>query len=213
MSKSKKIMLTAILLAVIAMVSVPSTMSWLSYKSSPVVNTFAGGSISIKVDESKVDADGHIITGEGAERVNGNSYKYVAGAVYDKDPTATVLKGSEECYVFLCVENQLSDKFTANYDTKSWLKVGESGDKAVYAYKATVDAENSDGDIVLEPIFRTITVSENLTSEDVKELGEKKLTVTAFAVQTDSLSSNAAVDLAVAEFLPEGTEVTYPEIA
>lgn len=201
MSKSKKIMITSILLAVILLVSVPSTISWLSYTSSPVVNTFAGGKISITLDEAKVDSNGKAIDGEGAERVTANTYKYVPGAVLDKDPTVTVLKGSEPCYAFVCVENQLSDKFTVNYDTESWIMVAEDGDKAVYAYKTTVDAEKSEEDIVLEPIFTTVTVSQDLTANDIRALGEKKLTVTAYAVQTNSLTSEAAQDLAVAEFL------------
>lgn len=213
MRKSQKILITSILLAVIALVSVPSTMSWLSYTSSPVVNTFAGGAISVTLDEAKVDADGKAITGSDAQRVTENSYKYVPGAVLDKDPTTTVLKGSEECYVFLCVDNQLNDKFSANYDTKSWLEVASADGKTLYAYKATVDAEKSENDIALEPIFTTITVSDTLTAEDIEKLGSKTLTVTAYAVQTDSLDSKSAIDLAVAEFLPEGTKATYPEIA
>ena len=103
MRKSQKLMLTSLLLAVIMVITVMPTLSWLSSTSEPVVNTFAGGMISIKLDEAKVDINGKAIAG--AERVKENRYKYVAGAVLDKDPTPTVLKGSEECYVFLLVEN------------------------------------------------------------------------------------------------------------
>ena len=63
-------------------------------------------------------SDGKAITGEGARRVTANRYKYIAGAVLDKDPTPTVLKGSEECYVFLCVENGLTDQFTMDDSTE-----------------------------------------------------------------------------------------------
>ncbi len=210
MRKSQKFMLTSLLLAVIAILTVAPTISWLSSTSPPVINTFAGGLISIKLDEALVGSDGKAITGEGAQRVTANRYKYIAGAVLDKDPTPTVLKGSEECYVFLCVENGLTDQFTMDYSTELWLKAAETEGKAVYVYHTAVNA--LEADIVLDPIFTTVTVSEDLTSEDIALLGERTLSVTAYAVQTHSISWRTAIDLAVAQFLPEGTVINYPLI-
>ncbi len=212
MRKSQKLMLICLMLTLITVVTVVPTYSWLSSTSQPVVNTFAGGAISIKLDEALVDTNGQAIEGEGAQRVNSNSYKYVAGAVLEKDPTPTVLKGSEECYVFICVENGLNKLFTINYDTQSWLKVAEADGKAVYVYSTKVDASQSETDIVLNPIFTTVTVSNELTAEDIETLGEKTLSATAYAVQTKAITPEAAIDLAVAQFLPDGTTVTYPEI-
>lgn len=212
MRKSQKLMLICLMLTLITVVTVVPTYSWLSSTSQPVVNTFAGGAISIKLDEALVDTNGQAIEGEGAQRVNSNSYKYVAGAVLEKDPTPTVLKGSEECYVFICVENGLNKLFTINYDTQSWLKVAEADGKTVYVYSTKVDASQSETDIVLNPIFTTVTVSNELTAEDIETLGEKTLSATAYAVQTKAITPEAAIDLAVAQFLPDGTTVTYPEI-
>mgnify|MGYP000317351806 CR=1 FL=1 len=112
MRKSQKLMITSIMVAVIAMVTVGPTMSWLSATTDPVVNTFAGGAIALQLDESQVDANGKKMAD--APRVKENRYKYMAGAEMDKDPTVTVLKGSEECYVFLLVENELNEKFSIN---------------------------------------------------------------------------------------------------
>lgn len=212
MRKGQKLMITSLLLSAIAILTVAPTLSWLSSTSAPVVNTFAGGAISIKLDEALVGTDGKAIEGEGAQRVTGNVYKYVAGVVLDKDPTPTVLKGSEECYVFLCVENGLSDKFTMNYNAVSWLKVAQANGKAVYAYSTKVNASESDEDAVLQPIFTTVTVSDDLTTEDISALGERALSVTAYAVQTNSLTAQAAVDLAVAQFLPGSPATDYPTI-
>lgn len=212
MRKSQKLLLTSILLALVAVLTVTPTLSWLSSTSAPVVNTFAGGAISIVLDEALVDTDGNALTGDDAQRVTSNSYKYVAGAVLDKDPTPTVLKGSEECYVFLCVENELGEKFTMNYDTTSWLKVAEADGTSVYVYHARVDASEAEADVVLNPIFTTVTVSDDLTAEDIEALGERTLSVTAFAVQTTSLSDEAAINIAVKQFLPGGTASDYPTI-
>ena len=208
----KKWILAGSLLAVLLVVTVIPTYSWLFSQSDPVVNTFAGGTIKIKLDEAKVDKDGKKLTGEEAERVTANSYKYVAGAVLDKDPTVSVIKGSEECYVFVCVENQLTDKFTIDLDTEPWIKVAADGEKTVYAYKEKVDAREAEDDVNLPAVFTTVTVSEDLTAEDVEALGEKKLNVTAYAVQTGSLKSDAAIDMAVLNFLGEDITADHVEI-
>ena len=203
MKKRKRLITGAALLVICLVAAVLPTYSWLSSKSETVVNKFAGGTISIAMDEAKVDADGKKIEGDDAQRVTANSYKYTAGAVLDKDPTPTVIKGSDECYVFVCVENQLSDKFSINYDADSWKSVATQGDKTVYAYVKKVAAKEAEKDIALPPVFTQVKVSENLKSEDIENLGEKNLNVTAYALQTASLDSKEAIDIAVKAFLGE----------
>lgn len=210
--KNKKLAITALLLLVVCMLSVSSTISWLTSKSETVVNTFAGGAISITLDEALVSTDGKAVTGDGAKRVTKNTYKYQAGATLDKDPTPTVLKGSEACYVFLCVDNELNEKFTMNYDLDAWKAVGQEGTKTVYAYSTKINAYSSENDIVLKPIFTQVTVANDLTSQEILDLGEKKLSITAYAVQSDSVSAKDAIDMAVAEFLSQGAGATYIDI-
>lgn len=210
MRKSKNFLVLMLSFVLIAVTFVSPTYSWLSAKSERVVNTFAGGAISIILDEAPVDTDGKEIEGN---RVTSNNYKYVAGAVLDKDPTPTVLKGSDSCYVFLCVENELNDLFSLNIDTQSWIKVSEAEGKTLYIYSTSVDASEAEEDVVLNPIFTKVTVSDDLTADDIEALGEKTLCVTAYAVQTEALSSAEAIDLAAAQFMPEGTSSTYVDIA
>lgn len=198
MKRSKKFLAAFLSVIIIAATLTASTYSWLSSQSDTVVNTFAGGAISITLDEAQVDTSGKKI--DSGRRVISNSYKYAAGSVLDKDPTPTVLKGSIPCYVFLCVENELSDLFSMNFDNSSWIKTAESDNKELFIYYTTVDAENSDEDIKLNPIFTQVTVSENLTSDDAAALGEKTLNVTAYAVQTEALAQDEASALAAAQF-------------
>jgi len=212
MSKIRKLMMASLLLIVVVMISASSTISWLSSQSETVVNTFAGGAISIILDEALVSTDGKKVTGENAKRVTANTYKYKAGATLDKDPTPTVLKGSEECYVFLCVDNELSDKFSINYDTQSWLQAAKKDSQTVYIYKTKINALEADSNVQLNPIFTKISVSTTLTSQDIADLGERKLSITAYAVQTESLTSKEAIDLAVAQFLSSGAQVNYPDV-
>lgn len=205
----KKLIAACAAVALLLALTARPTFSWLSAQSETVVNTFAGGTISILLDEAPVGADGKKV--EGA-RTTANSYKYKAGATLDKDPRPTVLKGSEECYVFLCVENGLTDKFTMNYDTESWKEVARDGEKTVYAYKARVNALEAEEDKVLEPIFTTVTVSSALTAEEIAGLGERKLSITAYAAQTEALTPEKAIDLAVAHFLGEGAKANHVTI-
>lgn len=198
MKKSKKFLIAFMAVAMIVASLAAPTYSWLSSKSEKVVNTFAGGAISIIVDEAQVDTDGKKIPD--GERVTSNSYKYAAGSVLDKDPTPTVLKGSEPCYVFLYVENELNNLFSMNIDTESWINVADENGKELYIYHTIVDAESSDEDVTLNPIFTQVTVSEELTQDDVSQLGEKMLNVTAYAIQTEALSEDDATKIAIEQF-------------
>lgn len=212
MRTSRKLMLISALLALIALLTVLPTLSWLSATSKPVINTFAGGAIAIRLDEALVGADGKAVVGEGAKRVTANHYKCAPGAVLDKDPTPAVLKGSEECYVFLLIENELGDGFAMNFDTASWKQVAESDGKAVYVYHVRIDALNASEDVTLHPIFTEVAVSSELTVEEIEALGEKQLRVTAFAVQTANIDTRTAAELAVNQFGLSGAELTVPSV-
>lgn len=94
-TKSKALLLTLCAVLLVA-ASVLGTMAYLT-SSAEVKNTFTVGKVEIKLDEAKVNADG--IPVEGADRVTANSYKLMPGTTYTKDPTVTVLNGSEDSYV------------------------------------------------------------------------------------------------------------------
>lgn len=94
-TKSKALLLTLCAVLLVA-ASVLGTMAYLT-STAKVENTFTIGKVEIKLDEAKVNADG--IPVEGADRVTANSYKLMPGTTYTKDPTVTVLNGSEESYV------------------------------------------------------------------------------------------------------------------
>lgn len=120
-TKSKALLLTLCAVLLVA-ASVLGTMAYLT-STDTVTNTFTVGKVEIKLDEAKVNADG--IPEEGAARVQANSYKLMPGTTYTKDPTVTVLKGSEESYVrmkvtfnnateiiALCTDPEFADEVT-----------------------------------------------------------------------------------------------------
>ena len=126
-TKSKALLLTLCAVLLIA-ASVLGTMAYLT-SSAEVKNTFTVGKVEIKLDEAKVTADG--IPVEGADRVTANSYKLMPGTTYTKDPTVTVLKGSEDSYVRMKVTFNNASKLMAmlpsadnlDYDTDAEVEL------------------------------------------------------------------------------------------
>ena len=92
MKKALVLMLCAVLLVV---GSVLGTLAYLTSQDT-VVNTFTVGDVEITLDEANVNEMGELIDGN---RVETNDYHLLPGHSYIKDPTVTIKKGSENCYV------------------------------------------------------------------------------------------------------------------
>lgn len=104
-SKLRRILLTLACAVLLVSLSVGATLAYLTSKTNVVTNTFSVGNVNITLDEAPVDADGKKVTGD---RVMANSYKLLPGHDYDKDPTVHVGATSEECYLFVKVENGIA---------------------------------------------------------------------------------------------------------
>lgn len=112
MRKTRKALLAVACAAVLVAGSVAATLAYLTDKDE-VRNTFTVGNVAIKLDEAKTsdNGDGSLVyvekegsdENELAARVKSNTYKLIPGHKYTKDPTLTVLSGSEESYVRLMV--------------------------------------------------------------------------------------------------------------
>lgn len=115
-TKSKALLLTLCAVLLVA-ASVLGTMAYLT-SSDTVTNTFTVGKVEIKLDETDV-------TNPTGSRVQANSYKLMPGTTYTKDPTVTVLNGSEASYVrmkvtfnnakeiiALCTDPEFADEVT-----------------------------------------------------------------------------------------------------
>ena len=181
----KKIAVAVSLLLVLAL-SVGGTIAWLT-DSDSVTNTFTIGDIDITLAEPNGAAN--------------NKYKITPGATVEKDPTVTVVKGSENCYVYVCVTNTVmvnikadtaSDAVptvvaTPNIDSTNWTVVGTGTNKVLYRYINVVDA--SKADVMLPAVFATVTYSDKITKDNISEItAEDKIIIEAFAHQSDSLT-------------------------
>lgn len=205
-TKSKALLLTLCAVLLVT-ASVLGTMAFLT-SDDEVVNTFSVGSVAIKLDEAKANADGTLV--EGAERVKANSYKLLPGHTYNKDPMVTVLNGSEPSYIKMTVTfskaNELDAIFAPTgadmtsifdgYDATCWIAKGNTKDTATntrtyeFWYKETVAAPN--GDVALDALFDKIIVPGFITNEQLATIEGMTITVNACAIQADGFANAEA---------------------
>ena len=120
----KKILVACLCVALAVLTIAGTTLAYLT-DSKEVKNTFAVGKVKITLNEADVDTDGTPI--EGAKRVTENEYKLMPGHTYTKDPTATVLDGSEEAYVRMKVTFNNATEIIAMCTDPEYAEDGPTG--------------------------------------------------------------------------------------
>jgi hypothetical protein len=157
------------------------------------------GSVHLKLDEAVVDENGEAT---GGRTESGNEYHLIPGKTYTKDPTVTVLKGSEESYVRMMLSLNCADELDAifapngavlteifkGYDATRWIfvDVTRGNDNTItyeFRYFETVKPEK-DVDLVLDALFDTVTVPNTMTGEQLATIADLEITVEAHAIQT-----------------------------
>lgn len=203
MKARNKILLLALCMAALIAVSVLGTMAYLT-STDEVTNTFTVGQVKITLDEAKVNDAGVAVTP--AERVKANSYKLMPGHSYTKDPTVHVTDGSENCYIFVKVENGISAFEAANEEgtggyktiatqitTNGWTKLADVDN--VY-YRSYTNGENVQKSFTVFSNFKIADNANNAeatkTSWNAVTAENTKITVTAYAIQADGFENAVA---------------------
>ena len=206
--KKSKVLLLALCVVLLVTASVLGTLAYLTSQDT-VVNTFTVGKVNIVLDETAVTPDGKPING--AARVKENSYHLVPGMTYVKDPTVTVVKGSEESYVRMLVtincydaltdifgEPFLPQYFVSGWDNTTWITtevidVDTNADTATYEfrYKETVETTANE-DVVLDALFESITVPGSMSADDMNSIKDLKITVVGHAIQAAGFADEDA---------------------
>lgn len=106
MKTKGKILLVSLCAALLVSAGAVGTLAFFS-DTETVTNTFSVGDIDITLDEKAVNPDGTPDTAT-SNRVQENDYHLLPSHKYDKDPTVHIQPKSEDCYVFVKVENDLS---------------------------------------------------------------------------------------------------------
>lgn len=203
----KKLLIMSVAMVLVCAFAVGMTIAYLTDHET-VTNTFTVGNVQIELDEAKVDVYG-VPQGSPAPRVPENTYKLIPGHEYTKDPTVTVLSGSEESYIKMTVTVTKSDVLDAifgtdgadltsifkGYNPANWIYKGNTENTTAntrtyeFWYKETVDAR--DNAVKLEPLFTSIVVPNFITGDQLAELQTMTITVNAYAIQADGFGENA----------------------
>ena len=188
----------AFVLALCAVLLVVSTvfvtMAFLTDTDS-VKNTFTFGQVGISLDEAKVDTSG--VEVEGADRVKANEYHLIPGHNYVKDPTIHVDGDSENCLLFVKLENGLKDIIASKTIEEQmqgygWTLIDSTNN--IWAYNKVV-AENDHIEV-----FDEFTLKDNA---DVSQYGDTSIVVTAYAVQADGFVTDTSVGAEVSSVVAE----------
>ena len=195
MKTKSKALILALCAVLLVTASVLGTMAYLT-STDNVENTFTVGSVAITLDEAKVNPDGSPVAN--ADRVQSNEYKLLPGQTYTKDPTIHVDPTSEDCYLFVKVENGIANieadnnKVASQMAAKGWTEVEGKG---VYVYADT----NGKPTVVKKGenihVFDNITIAGTVTGDTLNRYANETITVTAYAVQKAGFEGKAADEI------------------
>lgn len=195
---------TVVLLASAMMilgVGIGGSLAWLLDETETVTNTFTTSDINIKLDEAPLKENDPFSLDHTVERVDHvDDYKMVPGMVLPKDPTVTVIGGSEDCWLFIEVEENIKFKEGAksypfeeyilyDIDQANWEPL-DGEENVYYCYAMDVNSNRQikvlgytdDENKEFHP--NKILVDEDVTKEMMEALdGSPTLTFTAYAAQ------------------------------
>ena len=199
----------AVLVAVSLMVGcvIGGTLSWLTSKTENVTNVFTTSDINVELKEHEYDPEKNELLLDKETTKGDNDFKMIPGWTIPKDPWVTVKANSEDCYVFLKVEekggNVTVDGVTHNFDSfihydidpNNWTQLtdGDNDEVAGVYYCVAQDITNDRNIKVLgytdnQGTFHNnqVYVKETVTKEmmnAVTEATKPTLTFTAYASQ------------------------------
>lgn len=167
----KKTLITIIATVLVCACVVGGSYAWLVAKTNPVTNVFTVGNIEIELKES-ANLD----------------LKMMPGKTITKDPTVTVKKDSEACYLFVKIdETNVADYFTYSVADGWTVLAGASG-----VYYREVEALTTDKDFAVLSGNKVI-VNESVTQAQLKAVATNsvELVFTAYAVQKEGIADAA----------------------
>ena len=188
MKTKTKALILAVCAVLLVVTTVFATVAFLT-STATVTNTFTFGKVAITLDETDVDVAGAPIAG--AARVIENEYHLLPGHEYTKDPTIHVAAGSENCWLFVKLDNGLKEIIdSANAKTveaqmaeNGWTLL--EGSANVYWYGNVAAATNN------IPVFGSFKIKGEITNDVIGGYGDAKIVVVAYAVQADGFTSKA----------------------
>lgn len=166
----------ALTLVLAAYWAVGGTAAWLAAKSEPIASTFTFGDINITLKETDPQEQ---------------PTKIIPGADIKKALKVTVQANSVDCWLFVKVEQTgtfVPDKVTYSI-ADGWTK-GDGSPIPENVYYRQVNAATADS-VFSVLMGDKITVSSELTKEEIQNITDPTLTFTAYAVQKEGINTAA----------------------
>lgn len=212
----KKILVACLCVALAVLTVAGTTLAYLTSKDE-VTNTFTVGNVKMTMDEAAVNTDGEKLYKEDgttlADRVRANEYILSPGHTYVKDPIVHMDDKSENCYVFIKVENGLGvleaatsaeeggyKNIAAQITANGWKQLTDADGKAVadvyyMEYTKGQEAKNL-------KVFENFKIADNANTlknannqviwDTITDANKITVNVTAYAIQKDGFTTAAA---------------------
>ncbi len=174
----KKQVVVLVLAAVLVFgCAVGGTLAWLMDQTETITNVFTAGNVDIELDESD-DLD----------------LKMIPGETITKDPKVTVKGGSEDCYVFVKIdENETLVDFISYTVNSNWKSLEDDQGKTVDGVYY-IEQNATDTDVVYSVIANdTVSVINSVTKDQLNKVTNEtieapELSFTAYAIQSANLT-------------------------
>ena len=186
MKKAKKVLLLALCAILLVGATIAGTVAYLTSQAK-VTNTFTVGKVSITLTEKAINPQTGKKLDNAADVTELQNIELVPGREIEKNPVITVSGDSEECYLFVKIENGLTSAGTIN-GMEDWVLVDttlNTDTVKYYRYKTTADA-GAEIDV-----FTSFTCNATIT-EYVAALEGATIEITAYAIQKEGLTSEQA---------------------
>lgn len=172
---------------------VGGTVAWLTAETEPVINTFTYGDINITLEETDmkpIGESGAPVTGDEPVDHYEKEFKMLPGGKIAKDPTITVVAGSEACWLFVeLVKSANFDDYLTYAMADGWIQLDSVNAPGVWYREVSESEVEQEFTVIKDNI---VTVKESVTKEMLNALDigvdsptYPTLTVTAYAVQYD----------------------------
>ena len=207
----KRVLLALAIGACLCLAGVFGTLAYLQTSTDTISNVMTAGHVDsddVTIDEASVDEYGVKLTGASARRTaSGNAYTLLPGHTYVKDPTIHIAAGTEPCYLYVCVDNQLASaeatgtgSIASQLTSNGWTAMtaaekGNCSQSGTVYYHSVANADQAAHDVVA---FESFTLKTGLTNADLAAFdtansGNKAhIDVKAYAVQADGFASALA---------------------
>lgn len=176
MKNAKKVLLLVLCAVLLVGASVAGTVAYLT-STDTVTNTFTVGKVEITLEEYGINADGSIDKTTTHEELD--DILLVPGRTIYKNPFITVGDESEECWLFVKIENGLKGAGEIKM-ADVWTAVADHDGYYMYIAKATA----ADGPI---DVFTAFECSKEISATEIAAYEDKQIIVTAYAVQAEGI--------------------------